>query len=298
MVLLVTLATLWASSYSFIKLGVATIPPITLITGRTLIAGAFLLVLIRLRGLSLPRDLATWKKFLIQAVLNSVIPFTLIAWGQQTVDASLASILNSTSPIFTFLITWGVTRHEAVNGRKLFGVAAGLLGIGLIVGLSALSGFGDQLLPQLAITFASVCYAGAAIFGTRFAKTDPMVTAAGSLLAGAIILVPACILIDRPWTLAPSSTSLLALLALSLFSTALGFIIYFHLVRTIGSVSTTAQAYIRVPIGVLIGVVFLGETLPPQAWLGLVLVVAGVAAMTIPGRKGRQRAAVPPPPPV
>jgi drug/metabolite transporter (DMT)-like permease len=88
----------------------------------------------------------------------------------------------------------------------------------------------------------------------------------------------------------------LALLALSLFSTALGFVIYFHLVRTLGSVGTTAQAYIRVPIGVLIGVVFLGETLPSWAWLGLVLVVAGVAAMTIPGRKGKQRAAVPPPP--
>ena len=132
---------------------------------------------------------------------------------------------------------------------------------------------------------ATVCYAGAAIFGRSFKGLDPMAPAAGSMLCGAAILIPLSLVVDRPWTLAPSTTSLLALLALAVFSTALAFAIYFRLLHTLGSVGTTAQAYLRVPIGVAIGVVFLGETLTATAWIGLVCVVVGVAAMTIPARK-------------
>jgi drug/metabolite transporter (DMT)-like permease len=112
-----------------------------------------------------------------------------------------------------------------------------------------------------------------------------MAPAAGSLLCGAVILLPISLVVDRPWTLAPSMSSLLALLGLSVFSTALAFVIYFRLIRTLGSVGTTAQAYLRVPVGVALGVVFLGETLSPTAWVGLGCVVIGVAAMTIPTRK-------------
>jgi len=123
-------------------------------------------------------------------VMNSVIPFTMIAWAETSLDAGLAAILNSTSPIFTFLITWAVTRHEPVTGRKLFGVVAGVAGITLVIGLDALSGAGRQLLPQLAIVAATVCYAVAAIFGRNFKGLDPMVPAAGSMLSGAAMLIP------------------------------------------------------------------------------------------------------------
>ena len=112
-----------------------------------------------------------------------------------------------------------------------------------------------------------------------------MAPAAGSLLCGAAILVPVSLVVDRPWTLAPSMSSTLALLALAVFSTALAFVIYFRLIQTLGSVGTTAQAYLRVPIGVALGVSFLGEQLSSTAWVGLACVVAGVAAMTIPQRK-------------
>jgi drug/metabolite transporter (DMT)-like permease len=283
--LLLALATLWGASYSFIKIGVETIPPVTLIAARTLIAGAVLVAVIRSRGLSLPRDGATWRRFLFQSCLNSVVPFTLIAWAERTVDAGLATILNSTSPIFAFLLTTIITRHEAVTGRKLFGVVAGIAGICLIVGVQAFGGLGEALGAELAIVAATLCYAGAAIFGRGFKGLDPMMPAAGSLICGAAILVPVSLAIDQPWTLAPSAASLLALLGLAVFSTALAFVIYFRLVQTLGSVGTTAQAYLRVPIGVAIGVVLLGETLSSTAWVGLVCVIAGVAAMTIPARK-------------
>lgn len=280
--LLGVLATLWGASYTFIKLGVATIPPVTLIAARTAIAGLLLLAVMQARGVAMPRDGATWRRFLVQACLNSVLPFTLIAWAEQAVEAGLAAILNSTTPIFAFLLTWAVTRHEPATGRKLLGVAAGLAGTLLIVGTEALGGLGRELPAQLAVVAATICYAGAAIFGRSFTGLSPMAPAAGSLVCGALVLIPVSLVLDRPWTLRPSADSVLALLALSVFSTALAFVIYFRLIRTLGSVGATAQAYLRAPVGVAVGVLFLGEGLSPTAWLGLACVVVGVAAMTIP----------------
>jgi drug/metabolite transporter (DMT)-like permease len=283
--LLLALATLWGASYTFIKVGVETIPPVTLIAARTVIAGSILFAIVLARGQRLPGDGATWLRFLFQACLNSVVPFTLIAWAERSVDAGLATILNSTSPIFTFLLTAAVTRHEAVTARKLVGVVAGLAGVGLIVGVQAFGGLGQQFSAQIAIVAATVCYAGAAIFGRGFKGLDPIMPAAGSLLCGAVLLVPLSFIVDKPWTLTPSSASVVALLCLSVFSTALAFVIYFRLLQTLGSVGTTAQAYLRVPIGVAIGVIFLGESLSATAWIGLVCVIAGVAAITIAPRK-------------
>jgi drug/metabolite transporter (DMT)-like permease len=282
--LLLLLATLWGGSYTFIKLGVATIPPVSLIAARTGIAGVLLLAVMRARGVRLPRDAATWRRFLFQSCLNSVVPWTLIAWAERPLDAGLATILNSTSPIFAFFLTLAIPRHEEVSFRKLLGVLAGLAGICLIVGVQAFRGLGEQSVAQLAVVFATICYAGSAIFSRGFKGLDAMVPAAGSLVCGAAILIPASLLLDRPWTLAPSFGSVAALLALAVFSTALAFVIYFRLVQTLGSVATTAQAYLRVPIGVAIGAVFLGETLSPTAWIGLGCVVVGVAVMAIPPR--------------
>jgi len=283
--LLLTLATLWGGSYSFIKIGVETIPPLTLIAGRTLIAGLILLAVIRWRGLRMPRDLTSWRRFLTQACLNSVVPFTLIAWAEKSVDAGLASILNGTTPVFVFLISLALTPAKRPDWRKGLGVGAGLAGVSLIVGVDAFTGLGGAVLPQLAIVVATIAYACAALFGRHFTGMDPLLPAAGSMIAGTVLLIPASLVVDRPWGLTPSTESLLALLALSVVSTALAFAIYFRLIRTLGSVGTTAVAYLRVPIGVAIGLVFLGETLSPTAWAGLALVVVGVMAMTLPERR-------------
>lgn len=283
--LLLLLATLWGASYSFIKLGVATIPPITLIAWRTLIAGVLLLLVMRWRGVTMPTDAATWRRFAVQACLNSVIPWTLIAWGERSVDAGLATILNSAAPIFTFLLTALVTRHETTTPRKLFGVIAGMAGICLIVGVKALDQVGQEFWAEVAIVAATICYACGAIFSRGFQGLDPMAPAAGSLLCGTAMLIPLSLVFEQPWTSAPSSSSVSALLGLAVFSTAAAFAIYFRLIQTLGSVGTTAQAYLRVPIGVAVSVVFLGEHLAPTAWIGLACVVAGVAAMTIPVRR-------------
>jgi drug/metabolite transporter (DMT)-like permease len=283
--LLLLLSALWGASYSFVKIGVETIPPVTLIAARTIVAGALLFAIARGQGLRLPADLAAWRRFCFQACLNSVIPFTLIAWAEQTTEASLATILNSTSPIFVFLLTALVTRHEPITAQKVFGVCAGLVGICLVVGVQALGGLGKEFGAQIAIVVSAVCYAGAAIFGRNFKTFAPIIPATGSMICGAAILVPISLVIDHPWTLTPSLQSMLAALALAIFSTALGFVLYFRLLATLGSIGVTTQAYLRVPFGVAIGVLFLGETVTPTMLLGLVFVVIGVAAMAIPPRK-------------
>jgi drug/metabolite transporter (DMT)-like permease len=283
--LLLLLAALWGASYSFIKLGVATIPPVTLIAARTLIAGVLLLLVMRWRGIRMPTDFATWRRFVFQACLNSVIPWTLIAWGERFVDAGLATILNSAAPIFTFLLTALVTRHEAASARKLFGVIAGMVGICLIVGFKAFDHVAQEFWAEIAIVAATICYACGAIFSRGFKGLDPIVPAAGSLLCGAAVLTPLSLVFEQPWMLAPSASSILALLGLAVFSTASAFVIYFRLIQTLGSVGTTAQAYLRVPIGVALSVALLGETLSPTAWIGHACVVLGVAAMTIPVRR-------------
>ncbi|WP_042339095.1 DMT family transporter [Paraburkholderia ferrariae] len=291
LLLLLTLSTLWGASYTFIRIGVTTIPPITFMAARTFIAGMLLVVWMSLRGARLPRDPALWRRFLVQAFLNSVVPFTLIAWAERSVEAGLATILNSTSPVLAFLGTWLITRHEKVTARKLLGVVAGLAGTCLVVGASAFEGLGRQLVPQLAIVAATVCYAGAALYGRAFKGMPAAVPSAGSLLAGTVLLTPISLVVDHPWTLTPSLHSVLALMGLAVFSTALAFLVYFRLIQTLGSVGTTAQAYLRVPIGVGISMAFLGETLSPSAWAGLACVVAGVAAMTLPAPRPRTEAA-------
>jgi len=284
LVLLLALATLWGAAFTLIKIGVATIPPLTLIAARTLIAGAILLAIMGLRGIAMPRDSAVWRRFMIQACLNSAIPFTLIAWAERHVDAGLATILGSNAPIFAFLLALLFARHERPTLRQSLGVAAGLAGICLVVGVNALNGLGKDVVAELALVLAAVMYGAAALFGRNFNKLDPMVPAAGSMICGAVMLVPLSLIVDQPWTLTPSVNSIAALLALAVFSTAIAFVIYFKLIQSLGSVGATAQAYLRVPIGVALGVVFLGETLSPTVWIGLLCVVAGIAAMTIPQR--------------
>lgn len=291
-VLLVTLAALWASSYSLIHLIVASIPPVTATGVRVLMAGTLLLLVMRVRGAVMPRDSRMWRAFTVQAVLGSIIPLTLIAWAQTAVEVNVAVILSSTSPIFTFFLTWAITRHEPATARKLFGVVAGMTGICLIVGMNALGGIGRDFLAQLALLGASLSYSCGAIFGRKFDGLDSIVPAAATLLIASCLLLPVGLVLERPWTSTPSATSLAALVALAVFSTALAHIIYFWLLRTVGSIGVTSQSYVRIPLGVLFGMVLFGEMLASSTWLGLAFVVAGVVAMTWPTRRPKD-AAVP-----
>ncbi|HKY94283.1 MAG TPA: EamA family transporter [Kiloniellales bacterium] len=282
--LLGLLALLWGSSYAFTKVAVAEIPPLTLVALRVSLALPFLLVVLRLQGERLPRGRGPWSQLLVQSTLNSIVPWTLLAWGQRHVDSALASVLNSTSPIFVIFITLLVTRHERLAPRRILGACIGLAGVVLIVGVDALAGLGSAVLGQLAALGGALLYGFAAIYGRRFARLPAAAAAAGIMLWAVIFLVPASLAIDRPWTLAPSWEALAAAAGLGILCTGTALCLYFRLVRTLGSLGVASQAYLRAGVGVLLGTVLLGETVTPVVGLGLGAAVLGVALINLPSR--------------
>ena len=281
--LLLALACCWSSTYPLTKIGLGSIPPITFISARSLIAALFLLVVLRLRGMRIPTDARAWKLFAQQQTINSTIPFLLITWAQQYVPAASTVVLASTTPIFAFLITWGITRHEPATLLKLVGAILGLAGTAAIIGLDALGGLSRDLFAEMVILLATISFACATIFGLRLTDYDPMVVAAGSLLFGGLLLLPVALIVDHPWTLHPTSEALIAIVTIGIFSSAFGLMLFYMCLSRLGTLTTNAQGYLRIPIGVGLSVVLLGESVPANLALGLVLVMAGVAAMTIPG---------------
>jgi drug/metabolite transporter (DMT)-like permease len=283
--LLGVLALLWGSSYLLIKVALASIPPLTLIAVRVAIAAVLLLAVVRMRGERLPADAATWRAFLVQAFFNSIGAWTVLAWGQQYVDSGLAGVLNSTSPLFVFLLTALWTRHEAITMRKTAGALLGLAGVVLLLGVDALAGIGRQLAAQVAVLFGAFLYACAALNGRRFTALPPTVTAAGTMACAAAVLVPACLVVDAPWRAHPSGVSLAAALGLGVFCTGFALLLYFRLLRTLGPIGVTSQSYLRCGVSVLLGVIVLGEHLTATVGFGLVAIVLGVAAMNAPKRE-------------
>lgn len=283
--LLAVLALLWGSSYLFIKIAVADIPPVTLIAARVSIAALFLASVMAWRGERLPRDAATWRVLFIQAILNSIGAWTVLAWGQQYVDAGLASVLNSTSPVFVFAITALFTRHEPAGVLKLCGACLGLAGVILIVGVDVLEGLGREVAGQIAVLTGAVLYAGAAIYGRRFARLPATVTATGTMLWASLCLVPLSLAVDQPWTLRPSGEALAAAGILSLACTGGALLIYFRLVKTLGSMGVASQSYLRAGVGVILGMVFLGEQIGFAVGLGVAAALLGVAALNMPARR-------------
>ena len=283
--LLLALACAWSSTYPLTKIGLESIPPITFIMSRSLIAAVFLLAVLRVRGISLPTDLKAWTLFAFQQIINSTFPFLIITWAQQYVPAANTVVLAATTPIFAFLITWGITRHEPATLLELAGALIGLAGTAVIIGLDALIGFGREIIAEIAILVATLSFACATIFGLRMSGYQPTVVAAGSLLFGGLLLLPPSLILEHPWTLHPTLPSIVAAVAMGIFSSALGLMLFYICLARLGTLITNSQSYLRIPIGVGLSVLLLGEAVPPNLVTGLVLVMIGVAAMTIPSEQ-------------
>ena len=281
-VLLAILAALWGSSYLLIKIALETIPPVTLIALRVTIASVFLIFMMRLKGQVLPTDMKTWRMLFLQAIFNSIGAWTVLAWGQQYVDSSLASVLNSTSPIFVFFITLLVTRHEQASPLKIFGACVGVTGVVLIVGVDVLNGLGQQVIGQLAVLSGAVLYALSAIYGRNFTHLSPLVTAAGTMIWATLCLLPLSLILDQPLALDPSLKSMVAVFVLAVLCTGAALLIYFRLVRTLGSMGVASQSYLRSGVGVVLGMFILGEQITPVIGVGLAFAILGVIAINIP----------------
>ena len=286
--LLLALACAWSLTYPLTKIGLQSIPPVTFIVARSLVAAAFLLAAMRLRGLTLPTDLTAWKLFAHQQVINSTFPFLIITWAQQYVPSANTVVLAATTPIFAFLITWGITRHEPASLLKLAGAILGLAGTAVIIGLDALTSLGHEIVAEIAILIATLSFAVGTISGLRVSGYNPTVVAAGSLLFGGVFLLPVALVLEHPWTLHPTAASITAAVTMGIFSSAIGLMLFYMCLARLGTLMTNSQSYLRIPIGVGLSVLLLGEAVPGNLAAGLVLVMIGVAAMTISSEQIRR----------
>lgn len=283
--LLLLLSLIWGSSFTVIKLAIPSVPPFTMVAVRVTLAAGLLLLITTAQGHALPRRASVWAAFFVQGLLQSALPFTLISWGEAHITSGLAGVLNATPPMFVLVIALMMGRgRQAISGRKIAGVALGLAGVAVTVGIDALSGIGTAApLAQAAVLGASLCYALAPLWGQRFAKLPAVVTAAGAMSCAAILMLPAAAILERPWTLAPPPVpAIAAVVALAIVCTALAMVIYFRLIRTIGPLGTTSGSYLRAGFAVMLGITLLGESFTWSILAGMALILAGVIAVTLP----------------
>ena len=239
--------------------------------------------------------------FVVMAILNNVIPFSLILWGQTQIASGLAAILNACAPLFTAVLAHYLTRDERLTPRRVAGVLVGLGGVVLMLGPDALrgaaggGGLDGAVLAEFAVLGAGVSYACAGVFGRRFAGTPPLVTATGQVLASTVLILPVALLVDRPWTLAsPGAPTWLALLGVAGISTALGYVVYFRILATAGATNLLLVTLLMPVIALLLGGLALGERLAPRHLGGMALIAAGLAlidgrVLAWRGRRARAR---------
>ncbi len=279
--LLLLLSVMWGSSYLFISDALTEIPPITLIAIRVSVSAAVLMVVLRLSGEVFPKTRSLWGKLFFMAILNSIGAWTLLAWGQIYVESGLASILNSTPPIFVVLFSL-MLGHVGFRMRALTGVVLGLAGVTLIIGYASLAGLGVHVLGQIACVAGAAFYGAAAIYSNRLVELSPLQISVCTMIWATAVIGPAAYLVEGAAWQIPSLLPLSAALMLALFSTAFALLIYFRLVRTLGPLGAASQSYLRVGVGVLLGVALMGETLGLTGMIGFVLCVGGVLLINWP----------------
>ena len=279
--LLATLSVLWGGAFFFVAVAVREVPPLTVVLARVFIAALCLLVVLRLQGERLPTASSTYIAFFAMGALNNVIPFSLLFWAQTSISSGLASILNATTPIFSNVIAHAFLGDERMQANKLLGVVFGMIGVIVLVSGELFAGFGITVLGVFACLGAAFSYGLASVFGRRFARLGiaAKTVACGQLTASSLIMLPVVIAIDQPWDLpAPGVSAVLSIIALAVISTALAYVIYFHLLATAGAVNA-ALVTLLIPVSaIFLGATFLDEQLQSHHYVGMLLVASGLLA--------------------
>lgn len=274
--MLFVLAVVWSGSFPAIKVGVETIPPLTLTAGRILIAALVLTAFTFIRGDGLPRVRRVWVYCLLIGILGNGLPFTLINWGEEYVDSGQAAILMAVMPLVTIVLAHFFTKGDRLSPLKVMGVVIGFTGVVVLVGPEAVKGLGGDVWRQLAISGGAVCYSLTVIL-TRNMPPSPLIArSAGVVIMGALVMTPAALIVDRPWALEPNTDGLLAMVFLGLFPTALATIVLFHLVQLRGASFVAYSNYLIPVFAVMWGAAFLDEALSPQTGTALLVILAGL----------------------
>jgi drug/metabolite transporter (DMT)-like permease len=277
-----TLALIWGGAFFFIGVAVRHVPPLTYVALRLSIAAVAMWLFLKFKGQSLGLPRSAWGSMLVLAFLNNALPFTLFGWGQTHIASGLASILNATTPIWGVVVAHFLTHDERMTPRKIAGVLLGFAGVATMIGPSLLSNIGSSGLAEIACVTASLSYALAAVWARRFRKQglSPLSVTTGQLTSGAIMMLPLAALVDKPWTHTfPPLTAIGSITALALLCTAFGYVLYFRLIETSGATNALLVTLLVPPVAILLGGLFLGETLAPQDFAGLALIALGLAAI-------------------
>lgn len=274
--LLLTLASFWGSAFLFVKIAVVEIPPMTLAAGRVALGAVTLMAVVIAQGKAFPRDRRSWIGATAVGVIGTVIPFYLIGWGQQRVDAALTAICMASVPLFTLPLAHVMTHDEKLAPVKIGGTVVGFAGVALLV-LAGSSGAPNATPAGLtAILTAAFCYAAAGLLIRRISHNDAVTAGAMILVTGALVLMPLSTLIDRPWTLAPSAAALSSAAVLGVFATGLATLALVALVSRAGATFASLNNYLVPVVGMACGVIWLNESLSPPALFAFALIVIGV----------------------
>ena len=280
--LVVALSVLWGGSFFFVGVIVKEVPPFTIVLGRIGLAALVLLLYVRLVIGGMPREPRLWATFAATGFVNALLPHCLIVAGQRHVDSSLASILVSTTPIFTVVLAHFLTRDERLTSARVIGVLLGLTGVILLIGPEALRGLGRHGLGQLAILGGALSYACAGIYGRRLRHLPSVVAAAGTSTCTALLLLPIALVWDRPWTLRPSAAAIGAMLGLGFLSTALGYLMFFRILARAGATNVMLVNFLVPVSALLLGTMILGERPDWTVFAGMAIIFVGL--ITIDGR--------------
>ena len=272
------LAAMWGASYLFIKVAVEDIPPAAMTEIRLLSAAALLTayVAVRLGGGRALRELkAAWLPCLVLGTINAALPMTLVAWGETHIDSNIAAIAQASVPIFVVLLSLRFLPHETLGPSRVAGLIVGLVGVALITGVHP-DGGAWAALGTLAVILSSVSYASGGVYGQLQVRgTRGPVLAAGSMIAGAIVLLPFA-LADPPAE-APGANAVAGLIALILLPTVLGQLLLFRMLRLFGSRRISLVTYLMPGFALVYGAVLLDEPITAAALGGLALILGGVA---------------------
>ena len=290
-VLLVVLSVLWGGSFFFVGIIVRELSPFTIVLGRSILAVLALAGFAALGRSRLPGSSSPWAAFLVMAVMNTLVPNSLIAWGQKHIDSALASILISSTPLFSVVLAHILSREEHMTVARVVGVLLGLTGVVILIGPSALRGLDRPGLGQVAVLGAALSYACAGVYGRRFKDLPPLVAAIGQLTCTVVLIAPLALFVDQPWTRRPSPVTLAALLGLGLLSTGLGYLIFCRILAVAGATNVMLVNFLNPISALLLGTLVLGERPHWSVFAGMASIFAGL--VVIDGRLLRRARSAP-----
>lgn len=288
---LLLLAAIWGSSFMFMRIAVPALGPGWMLWIRLISASLFLLLALRfIHQPLLVRQ--RWKHYLILGLLNTAIPFFAFAWASQTLPASLLAILNSTAPLWG-IVVGVVWRRKNVTVTAMLGLACGVAGVATIVGVGSLA-LSDAALFAVGIALsASMCYAIASSYAEFAKRVPPFANAHGSLWFAVLLVTPFMPLSTMP--LEWPASAIAATLAMGILCSGVAYLLFYHLISTIGAPSTMTVGYLIPLWGVFWGWLFLDEAIGWNTLIGGALVLTGTALVTglsLSGLLRRQPAAV------